>query len=53
MPDQLFTYYLENPLVIISINIRAGGSNVFWLEIETWVTGEGGTRREVGKGLGG
>jgi hypothetical protein len=38
MPDQLFTYYIENPLVIISIKCgNWGGVMVVWIEIETWV----------------
>jgi hypothetical protein len=54
MPDQLFTYYIENPLVIISIN---SGSLVrvmdFRLDIEVGVMGKGGTKKEGGGKRGG
>jgi hypothetical protein len=43
MPDQLFTYYIENPLVITSIN--SGSWGVTRLDIEIWVIGEGGTKK--------
>jgi hypothetical protein len=50
MPDQLFTYYIENPLVIISINSGSCvGGMVIRLDIGIWVTGKGGTERGVGK----
>jgi hypothetical protein len=35
--------------VIISINSGSWGVMVVWLEIETWVIGKGGTKREEGK----
>jgi hypothetical protein len=46
MPDQLFIYYIENPLVIISINGGNGEIMVIRLEIETGAIGKGGTKRE-------
>jgi hypothetical protein len=53
MPDQLFTYYIENPLIIISINSGSwAGVMVVWLEIETWIIGKGGPKREGRKGVG-
>jgi hypothetical protein len=57
MPYQLFTYYIENPLVIISINIkRWGWVMVIRLQRETWVIGKGGAKRRgwgMGKRYGG
>jgi hypothetical protein len=52
MPDQLFTYYIENPLVIISINRGSRRGDGFCLEIETWVIGKGGAKRRVRRGAG-
>jgi hypothetical protein len=48
MPDQLFTRYIENPLVRIPINSHSWGE--WWviiisLEKETWVIGKGGNKR--------
>jgi hypothetical protein len=53
MPDLLFTYYIENSLVIISINSGSWGVMVIRLDIEIWVIGKGGTKWGVGKGVGG
>jgi hypothetical protein len=56
MPDLLFTYYIENPLVIMSINSQHWGEGVIVikLDIEIWVIGKDGTKKEgAGKGLGG
>jgi hypothetical protein len=50
MPDQLFPYYLANPLVIISINSGHGVGvlMVIRLDIEIYVIDKGGTKkREV------
>jgi hypothetical protein len=44
MSDQLFTYYIEIPLVVISINSGSWGVMVIMLDIETWVIGEGGIK---------
>jgi hypothetical protein len=49
MPDQLFTHYIENPLVIISINSGSLGVMVIRLEMETWVIGKGSTKKGRGK----
>jgi hypothetical protein len=54
MPDQLFTYYIENPLVMISINSRSWkGIMIIRLDIEIWEIGKdgikGGAGKEVGK----
>jgi hypothetical protein len=43
MTDQLFTYYIENPLVKISINRVGGGIMVVWLEIGPCVISKGST----------
>jgi hypothetical protein len=51
MPNQLFTCYIENPLIIISINSGSWGVMVVWLEIKTWVIGKSGTKRG-GRGRG-
>jgi hypothetical protein len=51
MPDQLFTYYLENPLVMVSINSRSWGIMVFRLDIKIWETGTGGTKMGMRKGM--
>jgi hypothetical protein len=37
IPDQLSTYDIENPLVIISINCGNWGLMVVWIEIDTWI----------------
>jgi hypothetical protein len=50
MSDQLFTYYIENPWMIISINSGSwGGGEVMAirLDVETWVIGKGGTKKKV------
>jgi hypothetical protein len=52
VPDQLFTYYIENPLVIISINTGSLGEMVIKLDIEIWEIGKDGTKRGLGKGVG-
>jgi hypothetical protein len=44
MPDQLFTYYIDNPLVM-SINSGSWGGRVIWIQIETWVILKGGAKR--------
>jgi hypothetical protein len=50
MPDQLFTYHIENPLVMISLNSGSlGWVMVIRLEIETWVIGKGGTKKRKQK----
>jgi uncharacterized membrane protein YcfT len=49
MPDQLFMYYIENPLIIISINYGSWGVMVISLDIETWVVDKGGTKKWVGR----
>jgi hypothetical protein len=51
MPDQLFTFYMENTFLIISINCVSCGVVVVCLEIETWVNGEGGTKRHAERGV--
>jgi hypothetical protein len=48
MPGQLFTYYIENPLVI-SINSGSWGCNGIRLGIETWVNGKGGNKEKEQK----
>jgi hypothetical protein len=41
MPDQMFTYDIENPLVIMCINSGSWGRvMVVWLDIETLVIGK-------------
>jgi hypothetical protein len=46
MPDQLFTYYTENALVIISINSGIlGVVLIIRLHIEIWVISESSTKR--------
>jgi hypothetical protein len=45
MPDQLLTYYVENPLVITSINSSSLGVMVIGLDIEIWEIGKGGNKR--------
>jgi hypothetical protein len=46
MPDQLFTCYIENSFVIISINSGSwGGVMVIKLDIEIWVVGKGGIKK--------
>jgi hypothetical protein len=53
MLDQLFTYYIENPLVIISINRELGVQiMVIRLDIEIWVFGKGGSTRGGRKRVG-
>jgi hypothetical protein len=57
MSDQLFTYYIEIPLVVISINSGSWGVMVIMLDIETWVIGEGppkwgGAKGQVNQGIG-
>jgi hypothetical protein len=50
---QLFTYYIENLLVIISTNSGSSGQwiMVIRLDIEIWVIGKGDTTKgRVGKG---
>jgi hypothetical protein len=52
MPDQMFTYYIENPLMIVSVNsvIWLGEVMVNWLAIEIWEICKGGTKkRRAGK----
>jgi hypothetical protein len=50
MSGQLFTYYLESHLVIISINSGSWeGLIVVWKEIETWVISKSGAKRGIGK----
>jgi hypothetical protein len=41
----LFTYFIENPLVIISINSVLGWVMVIRLDIEIWEIDKGGTKR--------
>jgi hypothetical protein len=54
MPDQLLTYYIENPLMIISINSGNWRLMVIRLAIETRVIGKGVTKkRGVKRGVGG
>jgi hypothetical protein len=50
----LFVYYIENPLVVISINSGSWGVLIVWLEIETWVIGKSGAKRgfEWGRSMG-
>jgi hypothetical protein len=53
MPDQLFTYYIENHLLIIFINSGIWGGRVIWLDIEIWVPGKGDTiKGGLGIGVG-
>jgi hypothetical protein len=53
MPDQLFTDYVEYPLVIISINVGVWeGIMVINQEIEIWVIGKGGSKRWSRKRVG-
>jgi hypothetical protein len=50
MLDQLFTYYIENSLVIIFINSGSWGRvMVIRLDIEIWEIGKGGTKKRGGK----
>jgi hypothetical protein len=50
VPDKLFTYYIENLFMIISINSGSWGEiMVIMLNTETWVIGKGGTERDRGK----
>jgi hypothetical protein len=50
MPDQLFTYYIETPLMITSINSGSWGwVMVIMLHIEFWEIGKGGTKSGRGK----
>jgi hypothetical protein len=52
MPDQ-FTYYIENALVIISINSGIlGVVIIIRLHIEIWVVSKGGTKKVGNKGGG-
>jgi hypothetical protein len=44
MPKQLFSYYIEIPLVNISINSQSCGVMVIGLDIEFWEIGKGGTK---------
>jgi hypothetical protein len=47
MPDQLFRYYIENPLVIVSISVGVGkgGGVVIRIDVEIWAIGKGGIKR--------
>jgi hypothetical protein len=47
MPDQMFTYDIENPLVIISLKMGIGGVMVIRPYIEFWGIGKDGTKRGV------
>jgi hypothetical protein len=49
MLDEVFTYYVENPLVIISINNGSWGVMVIRLDIETLVIGKGGIKKGRGR----
>jgi hypothetical protein len=56
MPELLFKNYIENLLVIISINSGSWGGRwlmIVLLEKETWVIGRGGTKWGVERGWGG
>jgi hypothetical protein len=54
MPDQLFTYYIENPLVITSINSGSWGRvMVIRLNIEIWEGGKVSPKRGWGWEKGG
>jgi hypothetical protein len=52
MQDQMFTYYVGNTLVIISI-ISEWGIMVIRLDIKILVIGKGGTKRGMAKKVGG
>jgi hypothetical protein len=56
MPDQLFTYYIENPTVYKTYKQwEVGGVMVIRLEIEPWVISKYGTikgRLGSGRGMG-
>jgi hypothetical protein len=45
MPDLLLTYYIQNTLVIISINNGSWGM-IIRLDIEIWVIGTDDTKKE-------
>jgi hypothetical protein len=59
MPNQLYPYYIENPLVSIYINGGSWWVIVIGLDIEIWVIGKGHTKKRgrekgwmgVGRGL--
>jgi hypothetical protein len=51
MPNQLFTYYIENPLMIISINSESWGVMVIRLDIEIYDIVKGALKEEVRKGM--
>jgi hypothetical protein len=54
MPDQLFTYYIENPIMIISINSGSWGGNGYQASYKFWGIGKGGIKKgRVGKEMGG
>jgi hypothetical protein len=44
MPGQLFTYYIENPLVTISINSRSWGGNGYLSRLRIWEIGKDCTK---------
>jgi hypothetical protein len=52
MSYQLFTYYTQNPLVIISTNSGISAVIVVWLELETWVIHKGALIEQVESGDG-
>jgi uncharacterized membrane protein YcfT len=53
MPDKLFTYYIENVLVIISISSGIWGVvMIIRLHIKVWVISKGGTKQVGNKGGG-
>jgi hypothetical protein len=53
MPDQLFTYYIENALVTISINSGIWGVvMIIRIHIEIWVISKGGTKKVGNEGGG-
>jgi hypothetical protein len=46
MPEQLFTYYIETPLVIVIVQSGIFWGVLFiWLQVETWVISEGDAKR--------
>jgi hypothetical protein len=49
MPAQLFTYYIEDPLVVLSLNNGSWGLMFVRLAIEIWGVHQGGTKREYRK----
>jgi hypothetical protein len=52
MPDQLFTYYIENTLMIISINRVWGRVMVIKLVIDFGKLIKVALKRGMGKGMG-